>query len=229
MTRCARLARALLAWALLPACRQAPPAAAQPSAPPAQDAALEPAPRPPAPAPLLAQADRSGAPALAPAPADALPCERACGEVHGCLLALEFASPSAASSLELACLEACLDRSPRAGQPFGCEAPRQDRGRAELLVGCELYLSCVEAGWVEPTPRRIEIADASEQRGCARACLAFAACRGVDLQAEGSDALGQCVELCDAALDEEQEQAAGECTELEDCERIQLCVQTLVD
>jgi hypothetical protein len=141
------------------------------------------------------------------------PCELACADVYACVLE-DGHSPSAASSIELGCLDGCV----RAPDAFAtCERP--DSIGAEVCAG---YLECVRANWPSGEGAPAPGIDPSAVNGCDLACAAFARC--YDATRDQAD---ECGRKCREALTEELQRVAGECAQLDGCTAIESCVERL--
>lgn len=139
------------------------------------------------------------------------PCEQACADVYACLLE-DGREPSAAATIELGCLDACV-RAPAAFA--SCERPSSIDAQA-----CSGYLECAHAAW--PDGERSTTQIDPESDGCKLACGALARCEGAPL-----DAAEECARLCREALDDKHERLAGECALLDGCAAIEDCVFAL--
>jgi hypothetical protein len=135
--------------------------------------------------------------------------------VHDCALLAGNYSVAEAASIELGCVDACL-RTPERATLFGCNRP------PTLEPGtCSPFLDCVAASWPDtstapptPAPKPIGV-------GCRAGCQAFATCYDPGTTGEQID---RCVEMCQRALDQQQQRVFGECAALADCEQIMACV-----
>lgn len=149
-----------------------------------------------------------------PAPIEGTPCEHACADVYACVLD-QGREPSAAASIELGCLDACV-RAPKAFST--CERPGSIAAET-----CGGYLECVRERWpsgAERTPT--EVVDQPAGNGCDLACAAFARCYDASI-----DEAEECGRQCREALSEDLQRVAGECARLDGCEAIERCVQAL--
>ena len=154
---------------------------------------------------------------LEPKPAttlEASACEYVCADVHACVLE-EGREPSAAASIELGCLDACVG----APEAFAtCERPGSIGADT-----CGGYLECVRETWPsgDRSPTDV-VVDHPAGNGCDLACAAFARCYDASI-----DAAEECGRQCRAALTEDLQRVAGECARLDGCEAIESCVQAL--
>lgn len=139
------------------------------------------------------------------------PCELACADVYACLLA-DGREPSAAATIELGCLDACV-RAPAAFA--SCERPGSIDAQA-----CTGYLECAHAAWPDGERSTTQIDPQAD--GCKLACVALARCNDATL-----DAAEECGRLCREALDDTHERLAGECAQLDGCTAIEECVFAL--
>jgi hypothetical protein len=144
-------------------------------------------------------------------PNESLPCELACADVYGCLLA-GGRTEAEAASIELGCLAACVEAS----DAFAGCGPLSSSG-PQVCAG---YLACVRQAWSTKEPPPLIVDPSSD--GCSRACGALGGCRGF-----GIDAIEECARQCRQLHDSELQRLANDCAELESCEAIERCVMAL--
>ncbi|HVI04030.1 MAG TPA: hypothetical protein VM869_35305 [Enhygromyxa sp.] len=145
---------------------------------------------------------------------EASACEYVCADVHACVLE-EGREPSAAASIELGCLDACVG----APEAFAtCERPGSIGADT-----CGGYLECVRETWPSGARTPVDVVvDQPAGNGCDLACAAFARCYDASI-----DEAEECGRQCRAALTEDLQRVAGECARLDGCEAIESCVQAL--
>jgi len=150
-------------------------------------------------------------------PSDAgSPCEALCGQVYTCLQTTDADSADAAS-IELGCLDACVQtaNAEPTGAFVGCPPPT-----ASNTDTCPPFLTCVREAWPElgevQTPEIELVRD-----GCEAACNRYADC-----ESAGQEAAEACGELCRGALPPDLQVEIGRCARFRSCGEVIDCIES---
>lgn len=171
-------------------------------------------------------------PVVALDPSSVSPCERMCGRVGDCLISHEQSESAAASRIELACLDTCVNADPkqRASTDF-----QQCEGKDE----CGAVLGCARATWDAAAAARvadpISLEFAQSQNPCEIGCMAAMSCGLYYLMPSQSEHLqdayfdqqvATCLGYCEQ--NEAWYSAFAECASSPDCDRAYSCTNSVI-